>query len=269
MQIQTGFAQVSGTRLYYEMAGAGQPLVFVHGFSLDTRMWDDQFEAFAQHYQVVRCDLRGFGQSATPASDPYTHLDDLKALLQILKIDSAHIAGFSLGGGIAIDFALTYPEATRSLITIDGTLGGYRWAKDWGGPRATAQSAGVAAAREAWLDDELFIPANELPPVAARLRQMVTTYSGWHWLNRDPGRWLQPPAIERLEQIRAPALAIAGEHDAPDFHNIADILGQRIPSCRKVVVSGAGHLANMEAPEQVNEIVLSFLESINLTKQAP
>lgn len=259
MQAYTGFAQVNDTRLYYEVAGSGQPLALLHGFSLDTRMWDDQFEAFAQHYQVVRYDLRGFGQSARPASDPYTHPDDLKALLQSLKIDPAHIVGLSLGGGIAIDFALTYPEATRSLITIDGTLGGYRWAKDWGGPRATAQSAGVAAAREVWLDDELFIPANELPPMAARLRQMMMTYSGWHWLNRDPGRWLQPPAIEQLEQIRAPTLAIVGERDLPDFHAIADTLQQRIPWARKVVVPGAGHLANMEAPEQVNEVILNFL----------
>jgi pimeloyl-ACP methyl ester carboxylesterase len=259
MQAHTGFAQVNGTRLYYEVAGSGQPLVLIHGFSLDTRMWDDQFEALARRYQVVRYDLCGFGQSATPTNEPYSHPDDLKALLQLLKFESAHIAGLSLGGGIAIDFALAYPEATRSLITIDGTLGGYRWAKDWGGPRATAQSAGAEAAREAWLDDELFIPANDLPPVAARLRQMVMAYSGWHWLNRDPGRGPQPPAIERLEQIRASALAIVGQRDTPDFHKIADILHQRIPSCRKVVAPGAGHLANMEAPEQVNEIILSFL----------
>ena len=259
MEIQTGFAEINGARLYHEVAGTGQTIVFIHGFSLDTRMWDDQFEAFAQHYQVVRYDLRGFGQSAAPTNEPYTHADDLKALLQYLKINSAHIAGLSLGGGIAIDFALTYPEATRSLITIDGTLGGYRWAKDWGGPRATAQSAGVEAAREVWLADEQFIPANELPPVAARLRQMVTTYSGWHWLDRDPGRWLQPPAIERLEQIRAPVLAIVGERDLPDFHAIADTLQQRIPWARKVVVPDAGHMANMEAPEQVNKVILSFL----------
>ncbi len=259
METPTSFAEVNGTHLYYEVAGSGQPLALLHGFSLDTRMWDDQFETFARHHQVVRYDLRGFGQSATPTSEPYTHPDDLKALLQILKIDSAHIVGLSLGGGVAIDFALIYPEAARSLIAIDGTLGGYRWAKDWGGPRATAQSAGVEAAREVWLDDEQFIPANELPSVAARLRQMVTTYSGWHWLNRDPGRWLQPPAIERLWQIRAPALAIVGERDLPDFHAIADTLQQRIPWARKVVVPGAGHMANMEAPEQVNEVILSFL----------
>ncbi len=269
METQASFAQVNGTRLYYEIAGSGQPLVFIHGFSLDTRMWDEQFETFARSCQVVRYDLRGFGKSAVPTDEPYSHSSDLNALLQHLKINSAHLVGLSLGGGAAIDFALVYPEKVRLLITIDGTLGGYRWAKDWGGPRATAQSAGVEAAREVWLNDELFSPTNEQPNVAARTRQMVTAYSGWHWLNRDPGHGPRPPAIEWLEKIRAPALALVGERDLPDFHVIADTLQSRIPSCRKAVVPGAGHLANMEAPEQVNKIVLSFLENINLTKQAP
>ncbi|MEK7328872.1 MAG: alpha/beta hydrolase, partial [Chloroflexota bacterium] len=102
MQTHTGFAEVNGTRLYYEVAGSGQPLVLIHGFSLDTRMWGDQFETFARHYQVVRYDLRGFGQSAVPSNEPYTHADDLNNLLHYLKIDSVHLVGLSLGGGVAI-----------------------------------------------------------------------------------------------------------------------------------------------------------------------
>lgn len=259
MESQTAFAQVNDTRLYYEVAGSSQPLVLIHGFSLDTRMWDDQFETFAKQYQVVRYDLRGFGQSAVPSNEPYIHADDLNALLQHLKIDSVYLVGLSLGGGVAIDFALAYPEATRSLITVDGILGGHKWVKDWGYIWSAAKTKSVEVAKDLWLNDEMFSPANEQPGVSARMRQMVAGYSGWHWLNRNPERGPQPPAIERLKQIRAPALAIVGERDLPDFHAIADALQQRIPSCRKAVVPGAGHLANMEAPEQVNEIILSFL----------
>jgi pimeloyl-ACP methyl ester carboxylesterase len=90
-------------------------------------MWDDQFEAFAQHYRVVRYDARGFGKSAQPGSEKYLHAADLMALLERLEIDRAAILGLSMGGGIAIDFALTYPEATRALVLVDSTLGGYRW----------------------------------------------------------------------------------------------------------------------------------------------
>ena len=109
MQIQQGFADVNGTRLYYEMVGSGHPLVLVHGFTLDTRMWDDQFEMFAGRNQVVRYDLRGFGKSALPTTEPYSHPDDLRALMTHLGIEHAFIIGLSLGGAVAVDFAVTYP----------------------------------------------------------------------------------------------------------------------------------------------------------------
>jgi len=75
---QTGFMAVNGTRLYYEVAGHGEPIVLIHGFTLDTRMWDDQFDAFARSYRVIRYDARGFGRSA-PIIGPYSVCDDLKA----------------------------------------------------------------------------------------------------------------------------------------------------------------------------------------------
>jgi 3-oxoadipate enol-lactonase len=71
MQIETGFADVNGTRFYYEIAGSGHPLVLIHGNTLDTRMWDDQFEVFVQQYRVLRYDVRGFGKSAVPTTEPY------------------------------------------------------------------------------------------------------------------------------------------------------------------------------------------------------
>ena len=90
-----GFAEVNGTRLYYERADAGDPIVLIHGLAVDSRYWQAQFEALAQHYRVVRYDLRGFGKSALPTAEPYTHADDLKALLDDLGIERAHILGNS------------------------------------------------------------------------------------------------------------------------------------------------------------------------------
>jgi pimeloyl-ACP methyl ester carboxylesterase len=101
MPTQTGFADVNGTRLYYEVAGSGHPLVLIHGFTLDTRMWEDQCAVFARQYQVLRYDLRGFGKSAVPTDVPYTHPDDLHALMAHLGIEHAYIIGLSLGGAVA------------------------------------------------------------------------------------------------------------------------------------------------------------------------
>jgi len=120
--LKHGFADVNGTRLYYEMAGSGPALVLIHGHTLDTRMWDDQFEPFARDYRVIRYDQRGYGKSAPPTAESYSPADDLMALLRYLGLSSAHILGQSRGGAGAIDFALTYPEATTTLIAVDAVL---------------------------------------------------------------------------------------------------------------------------------------------------
>ena len=263
MQTQTGFAEVNGTRLYYEVAGSGHPLVLIHGSTLDTRMWDNQFEPFAQHYTVVRYDVRGFGKSALPTGESYARPDDLKGLLDYLDIAHASVLGLSMGGGIAIEFALTYPQATDALILVDATLGGWPSSPEYAAfqntVRVRAREAGVQAARDAWLSGPFFTPALENPAVAPRLVQIISDYAGGHWVHPYPIRELVPPAIQRLDTIRVPTLIIIGERDIPDFQAIADRLQQRIPNARKVVMPGVGHMANMEDSERFNAIVLDFL----------
>lgn len=264
MNTRTGFAELSGGRLYYEIAGSGQPLVFVHGFSLDARMWDDQFEAFASRYRVLRYDLRGFGRSDVP-TQPYSPADDLKALLTQVGMDRAHLVGLSLGGGIAVDFALAYPESLSALIPVDLALGGYQWSEAWDQSVIPIWKHGrggnVEAARQLWIDHPLFAPALA-GPAGARLRQMMRDYSGWHWVHHDPGHGLEPPAAGRLGTIRTPTLVVLGEQDLPDFQAMANMLHQQIPGAQKAVLPGVGHMSNMESPERFNEVVLHFLEEI-------
>lgn len=266
MDVQQGFAELNGTRLYYEVAGTGAPVALIHGFSLDTRMWDDQFGPFAEQYRVIRYDARGFGRSASVGDAPYTHAADLAALLDHLAIPRAAIIGLSMGGGIAVNFALAYPTMTSALIPVDATIGGHAWSEGWNARWQslvqTARTISTHAANERWLAHPLFAPANERSAVAARLRRMVGGYSGWHWANRDPQRGLDPPATERLREITAPTFVLLGERDLPDFHTIAETLAQRIPGARKVVLPGVGHMANMEAPERFNREVLGFLADI-------
>lgn len=269
MTITRDYADVNGTRLYYEVAGSGHPLVLIHGFSLDTRMWDDQLAPFAEYYRVIRYDMRGFGKSALPTEEPYRSADDLKALLDHLGIAHAHILGLSLGGGVAINFAQAYPSMTSALIPVDSVLSGYRFSSGYitlnRSIFSMASREGVEATREAWLHHPLFQPASEQPHVASKLRRMVGDYSGWHWLNHDPEESPRPPAIERLAAIGAPTLVIAGERDLPDFQAIADILATRIPHAEKAIIPHAGHMSNMEAPAAFNATVLQFLDGLRQT----
>jgi pimeloyl-ACP methyl ester carboxylesterase len=116
----TGFAEVSGVPLYYDIAGAGHPLVLIHEGIADSRMYDDQFSAFAQHYRVIRYDVHGFGKSGIPAG-PFSGREALHDLLRVLGVERTYLLGMSMGGGIAIDFTLTYPTMVDALITLKGS----------------------------------------------------------------------------------------------------------------------------------------------------
>lgn len=269
MNMNSKFIDLNDTRLYCEIAGSGEAVVLIHGFTLDTRMWDDQFLPLAHHFQVIRYDLRGFGKSAVPTNKPYSHVADLKALLDHLQIPQAHLIGLSKGGAIALDFALTYPSQVKSLVLIDTVLGGFSWSSE-GSARdglvwQRAQEGGIPAAKESWLAHPLFIPAHRQPSVAARLGQIVSDYSGWHFVNSNPEQGLEIPAAQRLAELKMPILAMVGEEDTPDFRQITQFITQQLPQTHEMVVSGVGHMANMEAPELVTETILMFLTGLAQT----
>ncbi|AJP47802.1 hypothetical protein PG1C_03635 [Rugosibacter aromaticivorans] len=260
---KAGFASVNGTRFYFEQAGEGYPLILLHGLGLNLRMWDDQLSPFADHYHVIGYDLRGFGQSLPSAPAPFSHVEDLKGLLGYFKIERAHILGLSLGGRIALDFALMYPDSIDRLVLVDPALGGYRFSEEWHELMSPIMQHGkngdIAAAKRLWLAHPLFTPVRTQAQSRQRFEQIAANDPGWHWLNQGFEQPLSPSAAKRLQDVNAPTLIVVGEHDLPDFHVIADLLNKNVPHAKKTDLIGAGHMANMEAPEQFNEIVLKFL----------
>jgi 3-oxoadipate enol-lactonase len=262
----TGTADLNGTRLYYEVAGQGAPVVLVHGLGLDTRMWDGQVDPLADRYRVIRYDVRGFGKSALPTGAEFRHADDLRALLDYVGATKAHVLGLSMGGRIALHHALLYPDATSSLTLVDSALDGFEWSEQWEASLEAiaehAQQAGAKAANEMWLRHELFAPARERSECRAQLERIVGESSGWQWLNESPARGIDPPGADRLSEVRVPTLVVVGERDLPDFQRIADRLASGIPSARKVVLNGVGHMSNMENAEEFNSIVLTFLREL-------
>jgi 3-oxoadipate enol-lactonase len=267
MNTETGFADVNGAKIYYEVAGDGPPLVFVHGYALDRRMWDDQFEFFATRYRTVRYDLRGFGRSHVPTAAPFSNHDDLRCLFDLLGIERAHVCGLSMGGGVTIDLALEYPDRVRSVIVIASALGGFD--VDFG-PMIPAmiamQTAGrdgnLAEAKRIWIGSPLFAPANRDAAVARRLGEMVDDWSGWQMTNQANHLDPDPPPAERLGQLSVPALVINGGLDNEGVQAVAVEIEAKAPNARRVVVPGVGHMANMEAPEAVNDLIASFLAEL-------
>lgn len=241
-------------QIYYEVTGTGVP-IFIHGFTLDHRTWQPQVEAFSKRYRVVTYDARGFGKSSLPTG-PYDHVADLHALLEHLGIKQAHIVGLSMGGRIATNFVLFYPEMAISLTLMDSALDGYGSEVNW---NVHAKEQGLEKARENWLNHELFIVTQKRPEVVATLRSIVEDYSGWHWLHHDPQNPINTHAREHLHEISKPTLVIVGEGDLTYFHNIAGVLVAGIVGAQKVVVPNAGHMVNMEAPKVVNKLLADFI----------
>ncbi len=250
--------------LYYESTGSGPAVVFIHGLGSDARIWDAQYAALSRSFRVVRYDLRGYGRSGVPA-EAYAHTDDLKMLLDHLGIARAHIVGQSMGGGTALDFALEYPACVNRLVLVDSTIDGYDWspesAESWAPVYAKAAEVGLAGAMDVLLAHPLFASACENPETKARLAEILGGYSGWHAVNEDPERRPDPAAIQRLEQITAPTLLVLGELDLIDYHNQSHLLAERLPHASLVTLPGVGHVAPLEAADQLNQILLDFLSS--------
>jgi pimeloyl-ACP methyl ester carboxylesterase len=254
-----GFAQVQDGQLYYEVLGEGPPLVLIHGGSLHHGMWDDQFDLFARDYRVVRYDVRGFGQSGS-SEVPHSQWEDLRALLEHLEIERTDIVGLSLGGRIAVDFALTHPERVNRLVLVGPGLSGWQFEPaPWLTEVGEAMRVGdKRAAAEAWLRSPYLEAAMEDPEVAERVRRL-TLENESSWVPVFRAHALNPPATERLGDLAAPALLVVGSRDDVEIHRIAELLTEKVPDLQRVDIEGAGHMVNMERPEQFNRAVLEYL----------
>ena len=262
-----GYAAVNGTKLYYEIRGQGHPLVLIHGGFMDRRMWDGQFELFAQKYKVIRYDVRGYEKS-DKAVGSYSHVEDLRRLLDFLGVEKACVLGLSLGGQIAIDFALEHPDRVDSLILVGAAMTGYPFKYNadfiakYTAVTTAAKTAGLDEAVEKVLQLPFFIPAKPDSEFVNRMRPMIReNFRAW---NSSEGQavWPNPPAFKRIEKIAVPTLIIVGDKDIPVILDVGEMLKTRIKGARKEIVRDAAHHVNMEQPAAFNRIVLDFLAGL-------
>lgn len=268
-QRETGFAEITGARIYYEVAGDGPPLIFVHAGIADHRMWDDQFDVFSQHYRVVRYDMRGFGRS-TSGDTPFAYRTDLLALLDHLHIDQAALVGVSMGGNVVLETALIAPERIRALVVVASAPEGY---DETGDPPAQWDALVAAYKAKDWeraaeLEVQIWVdgPQRTSDQVAARVRERVREMDLIALRNESERdkllQRMEPPTIERLGEITAPTLLIAGDLDQPDMPAACRLMSERIPHARLEVIKGTAHLPNMERPDEFNQIILDFLHNV-------
>lgn len=269
MAAQTGFAEVNGARLYYEVAGEGQPFVMIHAGIADNTMWDGQFEHFAKTYKAVRYDMRGYGKSEPVAADYQRH-EDLRALLDYLNIDHAIVMGCSMGGGAAMNFALDYPARADALIMVGSGPAGFGY-DDWSPSpldeemEAAFEKGDLARVNEIGL--RIFVDGQGRTPdqVDPALRKKVydmnmIALQNEGKMGKDVARPV--PAVQQLGNLKMPVLIVMGDLDEEYIHRSSAFMAENIAGARKVVMSGTSHLPNMEFPDKFNAHVEAFLEGI-------
>ena len=252
----------SGGQLYVESKGQGRPVVLIHGGQLDRRMWDREFDALTTQYHTIRYDVRGFGLSPAGSDTTFRSYLDLGALLDSLGITRTSIVGLSLGGRIAVDFAIAHPERVDRLVLLAPGVSGYPWsAGDTMWTRAmehALEARDTVAITDLWLRTTFMSPAMANPAIAPRVRELSLANSG-AFLRARMGRELEPPAWQRLRELQPPTLVVVGTSDDPDIRTIVDSIAHQAPHARELVVPGAGHMLNMERPAQILQAIRDFL----------
>lgn len=259
--------EINGALIHYRREGAGFPILMLHAGVADSRMWQPQVDEFAKHFDVIRPDMRGFGDSGLPAG-PWSPRDDLLGLMDELRLKPAHVIGCSIGGSLAIDFAIDHPERLSKLVLVGaGVSGGQqdpRHERLYAEVMAADERGDMNAVNEAemylWLDG----PYRPRGYVAQSLRELFLDMNGRNvnvdW-PKSPRQNLEPPAAKRLDEITAPTLVIVGDADLEPIRETADMLASSISGARKAVIHDAAHLPNLEHPEEFNRLVLDFLRS--------
>lgn len=255
---------INGARIHYQREGAGIPVILLHAGVADHRMWEPQIRELSKQFDVVAPDMRGFGRSALPPQ-PWSPEEDVRGLIDELHLKPGHVVGCSIGGGLAIDFALAHPERISKLVLVGPGVNGIEFGPKYPELFAEAEAAEKAGDHRAMVeaDARLWLDGPRRPrgfvkdPIRKLFFEMDDNFeSDWE---KAPIEHAGGPAAERLHEITAPTLIVVGDEDAPPIFDAVELLMEKVPHGRKAVIHDAAHLPNLEHPEEFNRIVLEFL----------
>jgi 3-oxoadipate enol-lactonase len=262
-------AKVGDINIYYEVEGEGEALALIMGLGGGIPWLFRQVPSFSQQYQVVAFDNRGTGGSDAP-DIPYSMemmAGDLAGLLENIGIKTTHVFGISMGGMIAQNFALLYPEKVKTLILGATTCGGsHRIMPDMEAIKVLFDMDRMQKltpeerARETlpFVFSQEFIKTNQAL-IQQLLAKMVGHVTPLHGYVRQAGAIMGHDTYERLPEIKAPTLVIAGDADKLVPVENSRLIASRIPNAELVTLKNMGHGFNIEAADEVNHVVLRFL----------
>jgi 2-hydroxy-6-oxonona-2,4-dienedioate hydrolase len=272
-QSKSGFVNIGNAKLYYEIAGVGSSFVMVHAGVADSRQWNNEFKYFSHNNQVIRYDMRGYGKSE-PVDGEFSHISDLVSLLDTLGVhEPIVLMGCSMGGGLAMDFALTHPSRVKALVMVDSAPSGLKLDVSTPSKFSDAEKAFESGdfdlvaeiETQIWFDGMGRTP-EQVNPTMRKLLYEMNRLALSHEV-KELGKRLpntETPAFDRLENLKIPVLIVVGSQDTPYILAAADYMKEKIKSASKITIEDAAHLPNMEKPQEFQKVVENFLSSIEI-----
>ena len=255
----------------YDVTGRGRVVVFIHGWTQNKSIWDDQVPVFSKRYRVVRYDSPGYGKS-TGFSDESAEPLSLLILLEALRIDHAYIVGLSRGGDVALRFAAAYPQKVDGLVLYGAGHPSVPVPPEiiqvFGSLPGIAKQYGLDSVGKLVLSSDLaWVPPGR-NDITERYRRLWASYAGKDLLDPHPESGLVPmPNTTWLSTLRVPTLVINGDHDLPFIAAAADTFAHRIPNVKKVVIPNGGHGAHFAQPTTFNGALLDFFNEVERSKK--
>ena len=270
------YVKSKGAKLYYEEAGSGQPIVFVHEFAADLREWEQQLRWFAREYRCIAFNARGYPPSDVPESaDLYGYeysADDILAVLDGLGIDRAHIVGLSMGAYATLQFGLRHPARALSLV-VAGVGSGAPYEHR----ELFAKQADATARR--FLEKGSLTVAAEIAHGANRVQLLNKDPRGWAMFKEHLAEHSAAGSAHTLRQYQAlrpslydyekecaacrvPTLLVVGDEDEPCL-DVNLFLKRTMPTAQLWMVPATGHAVNLEEPAAFNAGVQAFLSAVD------
>lgn len=263
------YIDVQDGKLFFTHSGNGEPIIFIHGNFNDHQIWDEQIAFFSPHYNTIQYDLRGYGLSSTP-EHPFSYVEDLKTLIDVLQLTDITLVGSSMGGGIALDFTLTYPHLVRSLILVAPTISGavYPLSISFHGIKNYINTSfkGSTKAIEAFINNPFW---HYLLPSAkketARKMVLANVQNPNNFCSFPPKLITEtkPSALHRLHNIQVPTQILIGDGDHVFNKKNATLLSSQLNLATKIEMNNCGHLPFVEEPQQFNSLVYTFLSQLS------
>jgi 3-oxoadipate enol-lactonase len=266
VHVNSGTVAGDGGGVYYETAWtdhSAPAIVLTHDGLLHRETWDAQLTTFAHRYRVARWDRRGYGRSPAPHA-PYSSIDDLARVVRAVSAAPATLIGCSFGSLLSLHCTLDNAQLVGALVLVGPIVSGLGYSEHFltrGGHRPPAPDAPVAEQLHYWTTTDPWIVAAGNDSARQRLRALLAANPNNLRQRVDLEQRPASAALERLGQISVPTLLVVGEADIPDVHAHSGAIEAGIPGARRVVLSGSGHLPQLEVPDAFNRIVLEFLDS--------